>query len=100
MISIMRDFCQGKLKMGKYHEYSPMLDIVCAGKDVEGTYKVVKHLLDNVGTMYDFRKSRLYKHMKFRDIDEAILDGVKNFLKDSEMRKNSATWQDMNHGRN
>ena len=54
-----------------------MLDIVCAGKDVEGTYKVVKHLLDNMGTMYDFRKSGLYKHMKFRDIDKAILDGVK-----------------------
>ena len=34
-----------------------MLDIVCAEKDVEGTYKVVKYLLDNVGTMYDFRKS-------------------------------------------
>lgn len=50
--------------------------------------------------MYDFRKSGLYKHMKFRDIDEAILDGVKNFLKDSEMRKNPATWQDMNRGRN
>ena len=78
-----------------------MLDIVCAGKDVEGTYKVVKLLIDNVGTMYDFRKSGLYKHMKFRDIDEAILDGVKeNFLKDLEMRKNSATWQDMNRGRN
>ena len=45
-----------------------------------GTYKVVKHLLDNVGTMYDFRKSGLYKHMKFRDVDEAILDGVKQFL--------------------
>ena len=68
------------LEMGKYNEYSPMLDIVCAGKDVEGTYKVVKHLLDNVGTMYDFRKSSLYKHMKFRDIDEAILDGVKEKL--------------------
>ena len=68
------------LEMGKYNEYSPMLDIVCAGKDVEGTYKVVKHLLDNVGTMYDFRKSDLYKHMKFRDIDEAILDGVKEKL--------------------
>ena len=51
-----------------------------SGKDVEGTYKVVKHLLDNVGTMYDFRKSGLYKHMKFRDIDEAILDGVKEKL--------------------
>ena len=68
------------LEMGKYNEHSPMLDIVCAGKDVEGTYKVVKHLLDNVGTMYDFRKSGLYKHMKFRDIDEAILDGVKEKL--------------------
>ena len=68
------------LEMGKYNEYSPMLDIVCARKDVEGTYKVVKHLLDNVGTMYDFRKSGLYKHMKFRDIDEAILDGVKEKL--------------------
>ena len=64
----------------KYNEYSPMLDIVCAGKDVEGTYKVVKHLLNNMGTMYDFRKSGLYKHMKFRDIDEAILDGVKEKL--------------------
>lgn len=30
------------LEMGKYNEYSPMLDIVCAEKDVEGTYKVVK----------------------------------------------------------
>ena len=57
-----------------------MLDIVCAGKDVEGTYKVVKHLIDNVGTMYVFRKSGLYKHMKFRDIDEAILDSVKEKL--------------------
>ena len=85
----MKSYYQGRLlqqavahtlEMGKYNEYSPMLDIVCAGKDVEGTYKVVKHLLDNVGTMYDFRKSGLYKHMKFRDIDEAILDGVKEKL--------------------
>ena len=30
--------------------------------------------------MYDFRKSGLYKHMKFRDIDEAILDSVKEKL--------------------
>ena len=30
-----------------------------------------------MGTMYYFRKSGLYKHMKFRDIDKAILDGVK-----------------------
>ena len=43
--------------------------------EIEGTYKVVKYHLDNVGTMYDFRKSGLYKHMKFRDFDEAIFGG-------------------------
>ena len=51
--------------------------------------------------MYDFRKSGLYKHMKFRDIDEAILDGVKEkLLEGFRNEKNSATWQDMNRGRN
>ena len=65
------------LEMGKYNEYSPMLDIVCAGKDVKGTYKVVKHLLENVDTMYDFRKSKLYKHKKFRAVDSSMLGTVK-----------------------
>lgn len=68
------------LEMGKYNEYSPMLDLVCAGKDVEGTYKVVKQLLENVDTMYDFRKSQLYKHMKFRDVDETMFENIKEKL--------------------
>lgn len=45
------------LEMGKYNEYSPMLDIVCAGKDVEGTYKVVKYLLE------DFRNEEEFGYM-------------------------------------
>ena len=57
-----------------------MLDIVCAGKDVEGTYKVVKQLLENVDTMYDFRKSGLYKHMKFRDVDETVFNNIREKL--------------------
>lgn len=65
------------LEMGKYNEYSPMLDIVCAEKDVEGTYQVVKQLLENVDTMYDFRKSELYKHKKFRDVDSSMFETVK-----------------------
>ena len=68
------------LEMGKYNEYSPMLDIVCVGKDVEGTYKVVKQLLENVDTMYDFRKSGLYKHMKFRDVDETVFNNIREKL--------------------
>lgn len=65
------------LEMGKYHEYSPMLDIVCEGKDVEGTYKVVKQLLANIDTVYDFRKSGLYKHMKFQVVDSSVIENVK-----------------------
>lgn len=69
--------------MGKYNEYSPMLDIVCAKKDVEETYNVVKQLLENIDTMYGFRKSGLYKHMKFRDFDESVFDKVKEKLIES-----------------
>lgn len=71
------------LEMGKYHEYSPMLDIVCARKDVEGTYKVVKQLLANIDTMYDFRESKLYKHMKFQEIDSSVFENLKVKLLES-----------------
>ena len=36
---------------------APMLDIVCAGKDVEGTYKVIKYLLE------DFRNEEEFGYM-------------------------------------
>ena len=36
---------------------APMLDIVCTGKDVEGTYKVVKYLLE------DFRNEEEFGYM-------------------------------------
>ena len=71
------------LEMGKYNEYSPMLNIVYAEKDVEGTYKVVKQLLENVDTMYDFRKSQLYQHKKFREVDSSAFAKVKAKLLES-----------------
>lgn len=33
--------------------------------------------------MYDFGKSGLYKHMKYRDFDESVFDNVKEKLIDS-----------------
>ena len=68
------------LEMGKYNEYSPMLNIVCVEKNVEGTYEVVKQLIENVDTMYDFQNSQLYKHKKFRDIDPSAFENVKEKL--------------------
>ena len=66
------------LEMGKYNEYSPLFDIVCAEKDVEGTFQVVKQLLENVDSLYDFRKSKLYSHMKFKGIDGSVLEEVRD----------------------
>ena len=86
-----KDYTKAEKYLDYFSEYDPMKSYyLCAGKDVEGTYKVVKHLLDNVGTMYVFRKSGLYKHMKFRDVDEAILDGVEQFL-DKKLHRQPAS---------
>lgn len=66
--------------MGKYNEYAPMLDIVCAQKDVEGTYQVVEQLLESVDSLYGFSKSKLYRHKKFKDTDGSYLQVIKEKL--------------------
>ena len=38
---------------------------------------MAKLLLENVDTMYDFRKSELYKHKKFRDVDSSMFETIK-----------------------
>lgn len=66
--------------MGKYHECAAMLNVVVAEKDVEGTFKVAKQLLENVDTMGDFRESNLYQHMKFRDTENPYAKEMKKAL--------------------
>lgn len=67
-------------EMGKYHEYSPKLDIMCAKKDIEGTFDIICNLLDSINTICDFRNSKLYKHRHFRNIDESYYDEIKEQL--------------------
>ena len=66
--------------MGKYNECSPMLNIVCAQKDIEGTYRVVRQLLENVDSIYDFQKSKLYRHKKFRSVDSSYFKEIREKL--------------------
>lgn len=66
--------------MGKYHECAAMLNVVVAKKDVEGTFQVAKQLLENVDTMGDFRESKLYQHMKFRDTENPYAKEMKKAL--------------------
>lgn len=52
-------------EMGNYNEYSPMLNVVCAEKNVGATYRVAAQLLESIDSLCDFQKSGLYQHMKF-----------------------------------
>ena len=66
--------------MGKYHECAAMLNVVVAEKDVEGTFQVAKQLLENIDTMGDFRESKLYQHMKFRNTENPYAKEMKKAL--------------------
>ena len=66
--------------MGKYNECAAMLNVVTAENNVEGTFLVAKQLLNNVDTLGDFQKSQLYKHMKFRKVENPYTEEMKKEL--------------------
>ena len=68
--------------MGKYHEYSPMLDVDCAEKNVAGTYQVVEQLLKGVDSLCECQKSRLFQHVKFSGANSSFADGLREKLVD------------------
>lgn len=90
--------------MGKYHECAAMLNVIVAEKDVEGTLQVARQLLENVDTMGDFSKSKLYQHMKFQDTEnayakemkKALLEGFRNEEEFSYM-KGYEPWEQFIH---
>lgn len=65
----------GLFEMGKYNECSPMLNVVCAEKNVEETYRVAVQLLESINSLCDFRASGLYRHMKFTKLDHSFAKG-------------------------
>lgn len=67
-------------EMGSYNECAPMLNIVTAEKNVKGTFQLAKQLLENMDTICDFQKSRLYKHMKFREVENPYTEEMKKEL--------------------
>lgn len=59
---------------------SPLVYNVVAEQNVEGTFKVVKQLLENVDTICDFQESRLYKHIKFQGMENPYAEEMKKEL--------------------
>ena len=70
----------GIFEMGKYNECATMFNVVVAEQNVEDTFKVIKQLLENVDTICDFQKSRLYKHIKFQDVENPYAEEMKKEL--------------------
>ena len=57
-----------------------MLEVMCAEKNVEGTYRIVEQLLQNVDRLGDFQKSMLFRHMKFKETDSSYYQEIKERL--------------------
>lgn len=70
----------GVFEMGKYHECSSMLDVVCAEKNIEDTFRVVEQLLKSVDSLCDFQKSRLFQHMKLNQPESSFAEKLKEKL--------------------
>ena len=81
-------------EMGKYSECSTMLDVVYAEKNVEGTFHVVRQLLENVESIGDFSGSKLYRHLQFKknarwnadELREKLLEGFRDEAEFSYMK--------------
>lgn len=67
-------------EMGKYRECSPLLEIAHAEKNVLETYQVVEQLLNSEDSLFDFEKSRLYRHMSFKRPEGSFTENLKEKL--------------------
>lgn len=92
----------GIFEMGKFHECSSMIDVVCAEKNVTETYRVVEQLLKSADSINDVQNSKLFQHMTFSKLDssfgkkwkEKILEAFRSQEAFEYMRGN-ADWEDL-----
>ncbi len=68
-------------EMGKYNEVCFGLDVAAWEKDVVWTAHLMQEILDNIGTIGDFTKSKLYQHMTLKTVvDPNFSAGLKQKL--------------------
>lgn len=69
-------------EMGKYHEISSVLELATLEKDSDTVVSVMEEMLSCVEQIGDFRKSPLYEHIDFKEINEDFMAEMKeNLLK-------------------
>ncbi len=67
-------------EMGKYNEVCFGLDVAVWEKDATWTAQLMREILESIGTLGDFTKSKLYQHMELKPVDPDFLAGVKQEL--------------------
>lgn len=69
-------------EMGRYSEVCMGFDVAAWEKDIAKTAQIMRDILDNLGTIGDFTKSRLYQHMVFRSqsVSPEFADGLRKEL--------------------
>ncbi len=67
-------------EMGKYNEICWGLDVAAWEKDVAWTAQLMREILDSIGTIGDFTKSKLYQHMALKTVDPDFSAVVKREL--------------------
>ncbi len=70
-------------EMGKYNEVCFGLDVATWERDVAWTAQLMQEILDSIGTIGNFTKSKLYQHMVLKTADPDFSAGLKQKLLNS-----------------
>ena len=67
-------------EMGRYNEVCWGLDVAVWEKDAAWTARLMREILDSIGTIGEFTRSKLYQHMALKTVDPAFSAGLKREL--------------------
>ena len=78
-------------EMGRYHEVCYGLEVAVWEKDAAWTSQLIQEILDSIGTISDFTKSRLYQHMALKPAGSDYSAGLKQMLLDLKRELDDTT---------
>lgn len=68
-------------EMGKYYEIANGLELATMEKDSEKIIDIMEAMISNAEHIGDFRKSQLYEHMNFKEIEGEFIEDLKENLR-------------------
>ncbi len=90
-------------EMGRYHEIYAGLDVAVWEKDVADTARLIQDILENIESIGDFTKSKLYQHMTLKTFEPEFSESLKQeLLKSMEdesynYMQGNESWEKLKH---